>query len=542
MRARVLFTIVVLLMQLISDSLATPLYPTLEVTRLNSNQPIIDLTSFSTLSIAGDGDNIGGPSCVRIPDWVPTEERAHPSAMYYLYFSNHHGDYIRMAWAAEIGGPWTLFNCGTANDARVAGRGVFDLGATEQIVFTSVNGIRLYDHIASPDVVVDHANQQFILYFHGKTEGTPAGDSFFDTKNQKTVVATSAFGLNFNLPSAINGVTGGVGGGETEHGLKNAILGNAYFRTFEYDGNLYAFSNYGPLWKAPSAATPWETTNTTIDVWTEVEWASNDATTKYTNTGVLSGGGNPIWDDLYQNYQIFGINSVRNYAGFGGQSGPENTNAPRTGAPRHFATLLQDDGKTLEVWYTSRGEMPERIFRTTMDLSQGTWETWDTVVCDTNTVHQEMLRPELDWEGADQPLALSKNGSEENANQLRDPYLFRDTDGQVYLFYSGEGEEAIGLALVHPKDTDSDGLSDDDETVAGTDPDNSNSVFRVVANEYTLSWISAPGRTYGIEYSTNLTEWLPLQEDIASTPPTNQQSVASATNAPQTFFRLQVEQ
>ena len=30
--------------------------------------------------------------------------------------------------------------------------------------------------------------------------------------------------------------------------------------------------------------------------------------------------------------------------------------------------------------------------------------------------------------------------------QLRDPYIFEDDDGQVYLFYSGAGEEAIGFA------------------------------------------------------------------------------------------------
>ncbi|MDF7798402.1 hypothetical protein P4C99_02955 [Pontiellaceae bacterium B1224] len=154
-----------------------------------------------------------------------------------------------------------------------------------------------------------------------------------------------------------------------------------------------------------------------------------------------------------------------------------------------------------------------------------------------------MLRPELDWEGANLPLALSQNGTEDHVNQLRDPCLFRDADGQVYLFYSGKGEEAIGLALVHPKDSDSDGMSDDDENVAGTDPGNSNSVFHIETDAFsTFSWFSTTGRTYQIEYSTNLTDWLILQEDIAPTPPTNQQSVAAPTNAPQTFFRLQVDQ
>ena len=32
------------------------------------------------------------------------------------------------------------------------------------------------------------------------------------------------------------------------------------------------------------------------------------------------------------------------------------------------------------------------------------------------------------------------------ANELRDPYLFRDLDGSKYLFYVGSGEQAIGVA------------------------------------------------------------------------------------------------
>lgn len=506
------------------QSFAADLSPTLAVTRMNNNLPIIDLSSFSALGIADEGDNINGPCCVRVPDWVAEADRADPSARYYLYFSHHHGDYIRMAWAADIEGPWTLFNCGSNADARVEGSGVLDLGDDDEIEFTSENGIRVYNHIASPDVIVDHTNQQFIMYFHGKTEGTPDGDNYFDTGGQKTAAATSPYGLNFNLPSATNGVSGGVGGGYAGHGLKNAVLGNAYFRVFEYEGGLYAFSNYGPIWKAPEgAAAPWAAADNTLDVWEE---------------GPLED--NPVYADLAANYTLHPGEAPRYYAGateaFGG------SNAPRTGGPRHFAVLMQDDGKTLEVWYTSRGEMPERIFRTTLDLSQGDWTTWDTVACSTNAVHQEMLRPEYDWEGADQPLAISANGSESDVNQLRDPYLFKDADGQVYLFYSGEGEEGLGMAAVHLADSDGDGMCDDDEAVAGTDPQDAASVFKMTAGSGSLRWASVTGRTYWIDYSTNLLSgWQPLLEAAAATPPTNRYAV-SMTNAAGLFFKARVGQ
>jgi beta-xylosidase len=34
----------------------------------------------------------------------------------------------------------------------------------------------------------------------------------------------------------------------------------------------------------------------------------------------------------------------------------------------------------------------------------------------------------------------------EAANELRDPFVFRDKDGRLYLYYVGGGEKAIGIA------------------------------------------------------------------------------------------------
>ena len=78
-------------------------------TRLNNSQPIIDQAMFTAAGVEDEGENINGPSLIRIPDWIPTSERAHPSAVYYLYFAHHVGDYIRMAWATDVEGPWTLY-------------------------------------------------------------------------------------------------------------------------------------------------------------------------------------------------------------------------------------------------------------------------------------------------------------------------------------------------------------------------------------------------------------------------------------------------
>ena len=34
----------------------------------------------------------------------------------------------------------------------------------------------------------------------------------------------------------------------------------------------------------------------------------------------------------------------------------------------------------------------------------------------------------------------------ENVNQLRDPDIFEDSDGSLYLLYAGGGEDALGIA------------------------------------------------------------------------------------------------
>jgi hypothetical protein len=48
------------------------------------------------------GDNINGPSLIRLPDWI--EE---PLGRYYLYFAHHDGQYIRLAYSDDLHGPWT---------------------------------------------------------------------------------------------------------------------------------------------------------------------------------------------------------------------------------------------------------------------------------------------------------------------------------------------------------------------------------------------------------------------------------------------------
>ena len=53
-----------------------------EVVRINNSQPIIDQDMFDDLGVEDEGENINGPSLIRIPDWISPADRAHPCLLY----------------------------------------------------------------------------------------------------------------------------------------------------------------------------------------------------------------------------------------------------------------------------------------------------------------------------------------------------------------------------------------------------------------------------------------------------------------------------
>ncbi len=111
------------------------------------------------------GRNFNGPSLVRRPDWL----RDAPGE-YLLFFAHHQGRSIRLAFADEVTGPY-----------RIHPPGVLPL---EQTPFS--------DHIASPDVHIDHDRQQLVMYFHGA--GYPDIPPAWE---QATCLATSNDGLRW---------------------------------------------------------------------------------------------------------------------------------------------------------------------------------------------------------------------------------------------------------------------------------------------------------------------------------------------------------
>ncbi len=271
--------------------------------------------------------NINGPSLVRVPEWVEN-----PLGKYYLYFAHHRGTYIRLAYADEIEGPYTVYRFGTLH--------------RDNTVF------RRCDHIASPDVHINEENRRFIMYFHGNYRG-----------GQATCWATSPDGIYYTATESL----------EKQQG--------PYFRVFGWKGLPYA-----------------------------------------TNHNMLNRGKTAEWTTVFER---------RAAPLFPGEPGKG-----RDGTPRHTANYLVGD--TLTVYYSLYGDTPERILKSTVELTED-WNDWHP------SPPTEVIAPKYDFEGVDIPIVPSTNGLDrERVHQLRDPDIYCE-DGETWLLYSVAGEQGIAI-------------------------------------------------------------------------------------------------
>ena len=162
------------------------------------------------------GRNINGPSAIRVPGWVTD-----PFGRYYLYFADHRGDHIRLAYADDIAGPWRIYTPGTlclADSGFPTNPNELDPPPDlQQAVATG----DLRPHIASPDVHVDNAARQIVMHFHGLTRNC----------SQITCRAVSADGLEFRKITP----TGA----------------DFYARVFSWRGATYAAALEGWLYRSP---------------------------------------------------------------------------------------------------------------------------------------------------------------------------------------------------------------------------------------------------------------------------------------------------
>ena len=186
--------------------------------RLTQN-PLVTVDSSPTL-----GDNVNGPSIIRVPSWIP-----HPLGKYYAYFGHHKGQFIRLAYADAITGPWKIYEPGLVpvrDTAFYRPQPDPPGGQSEQF----------YTHVASPEIYIDEANKRLVMWMHGwwtNGERWPLGAAEARAwarqmgYAQFTQSSVSTDGLHFEIHAPITKVS--------------------YLRVFPHDGDLYGMARLGQL-------------------------------------------------------------------------------------------------------------------------------------------------------------------------------------------------------------------------------------------------------------------------------------------------------
>lgn len=181
--------------------------------------PLITVKSSPSL-----GDNVNGPSVIRVPAWVKA-----PLGRYYMYFAHHYGRFIRLAYADSITGPWKIYEPGVLHIEHTA----FNRAQPDP----PTTGASQRMHVASPDVHIDTQGRRILMWVHGwwtNNEPWPQADPKSTSAwarergyEQFTQVSTSGDGIHFE--------------GE------KPITRTSYVRVFRFEDMYYGLASLGLL-------------------------------------------------------------------------------------------------------------------------------------------------------------------------------------------------------------------------------------------------------------------------------------------------------
>ena len=180
----------------------------------------------TVLSSPSVGDNLNGPSIIRVPPWIKK-----PLGRYYMYFAHHKGQHIRLAYADSLRGPWKVYEPGVLNVSATAFfRPQPDPANSPEFVYT---------HVASPEIYVDNPHKKILMWVHGMwTEGQRWPEKPVEAQQwlqshgyaQYTQSAESVDGLNFEM--------------------RPAITRQNYLRVFQHGGQFYGMARLGQMLRA----------------------------------------------------------------------------------------------------------------------------------------------------------------------------------------------------------------------------------------------------------------------------------------------------
>jgi hypothetical protein len=153
----------------------------------------------------GEYENVNGPCCIEVPEWCSQK-----LGKFYLYFSEHSGDHIKLAYSDSLNGNWRIYD-----------GGVLDLSGFSDA----------YDHIASPDIYIDDENKKIRLYFHARSRSKH--------REQWSYASISTDGINFDE-------------------FCDQPLAPFYLRVFYKHQYFYGMTKGGNLWRSKDGLTCFE--------------------------------------------------------------------------------------------------------------------------------------------------------------------------------------------------------------------------------------------------------------------------------------------
>jgi hypothetical protein len=193
-----------------------------------SENPLI-----TVLSSPSVGDNLNGPSIIRVPPWIKK-----PLGSYYMYFAHHQGQYIRLAYADSLRGPWRVYDPGVLNVSATAFfRPQPDPASSPEF----------YTHVASPEIYVDNPHKKILMWVHGVwTQGQRWPEKQVEAQQwlqshgdaQYTQSAESVDGLNFEM--------------------RPSITRQSYLRVFRRGCQFYGMARLGQMLRAKDPSSVFE--------------------------------------------------------------------------------------------------------------------------------------------------------------------------------------------------------------------------------------------------------------------------------------------
>jgi hypothetical protein len=388
------------------------------------------------------------PTVVRVPGWLAPEERADPSANYYLYYSQHRGKHIFMSWAQNLAGPWHEFDLGGRFNGHIR-HGVLDI--------RSDSSRETFDHLAAPDVHVDDELQQFIMFFHAQNQPDTT-----DVKGQivprlhESFVATSRDGLNFFDPETSGGQAGHGPKTVTSNGVTRDLwIAGPYQRAFRYRGDWYSVSKRGIIDKARSSLDPWsgDSDHAFGRAWLQ----------ERTPSGVWFEDASRVQHEYFSPAATFLASSE--FAEHPNNPNPGvrisskiNSNEDRL---NHLSVVLTEDGK-LEVFFYVRADPADRfnaIYRVVYDLDALSYEDWSLARDESGLViFDVVVTPEQVAEAVRSAHGNVDPRQHADPVSLGSSFVFVDDAGGKYLFFAyvsgvlggAEGEGQIAAVKLLP--------------------------------------------------------------------------------------------